>query len=147
MSAASDDFENDLLLLLYNNTAIANIGDATGIRSSSAAGSLYVSLHTADPGETGKQNTSETAYTGYARVAVARSSAGWTVSGSNVTNAAQILFGSCTASPGSAIAYWAVGYETGTGATKFVLRGTCTLTMAVGVQPKFEIGALTNTVA
>ena len=39
--------------------------------------SLYVSLHTANPGATGNQTTSEAAYTSYARVAVARTSGGW----------------------------------------------------------------------
>ena len=48
-------FENDLLLLIFNNTNIANLGDATGIRGSSAAGSLYLALHTTDPGEAGDQ--------------------------------------------------------------------------------------------
>ena len=56
-------FENDLLLLVFNNTNAANIGDATGLRGSSTAGSLYVSLHTADPGEAGDQTTDEITYT------------------------------------------------------------------------------------
>ena len=72
----SNASENDLLLLYFNNTNVANMGDATGVRGSTVAGSLFVSLHTADPGETGTQSTSETSYTGYARVAVARSGAG-----------------------------------------------------------------------
>lgn len=71
-----DSWENDLLLLLFNNTNAGLIGDATGLRGSSTAGSLYVSFHTADPGEAGDQATSEAAYTSYGRVAVARSGAG-----------------------------------------------------------------------
>jgi hypothetical protein len=67
------------LLLLFNNTNAANIGDATGLRGSTTAGSLYLSLHTADPGETGSQTTSECNYTSYARQAVARSSGGFTI--------------------------------------------------------------------
>lgn len=50
-------FENDLLLLIFNNTDAALIGDATGLRGSSTAGSLYVALHTADPGEAGTAAT------------------------------------------------------------------------------------------
>lgn len=42
----------------------------------------YVSLHTGDPGEAGDQTTNEATYAGYARVAVARDSGGWTVTGS-----------------------------------------------------------------
>lgn len=88
----SDSWENLLLLLLFNNSNAANIGDATGLRGSTAAGSLYVSLHTADPGEAGAQNTSEATYTGYARQAVARSSGGFTVTGNSVSPAANIDF-------------------------------------------------------
>lgn len=54
--------EQALLDLLFLNTDWANIGDAAGLQNSSAAGSFYISLHTADPGETGSQNTSEAAY-------------------------------------------------------------------------------------
>lgn len=68
----------NLLKLLFQNTTWANIGDATGLVGSGTAGSFYVSLHTADP-SAGNQTTSETSYTGYTRVAVARSSGGWTV--------------------------------------------------------------------
>jgi len=80
----SNTFENNLLLLIFNNTNIANIGDATGLRGSTAAGSLYWALHTADPGEAGSAITSETAYTNYARVAAARSGAGFTVTANSV---------------------------------------------------------------
>tara|TARA_R110000868_G_scaffold151986_4_gene376575 strand:+ start:832 stop:1275 length:444 start_codon:yes stop_codon:yes gene_type:complete len=86
----SNSLENSLLLLLFNNTNIANIGDATGVRGSTTAGSLYVSLHTADPGEAGDQTTSEATYGGYARIAVARSGAGWTVTANSVSPAANI---------------------------------------------------------
>ena len=69
-----DTFENDLLKLIFQAVAIANLADnaATGPLTN-----LYVSLHTADPGEAGNQSTSEATYTGYARVAVARTAGGW----------------------------------------------------------------------
>lgn len=54
-------WENSLLLHLFTNTDVANIGDATGIRGSSTAGNLYFSLHTSDPGEAGDQTTNEIA--------------------------------------------------------------------------------------
>lgn len=85
-------WENSLLLHLFTNTDVANIGDATGIRGSSTAGSLYFSLHTSDPGETGDQTTNEIAYTDYARVAVARSGAGFTVTNDSVSPAANVSF-------------------------------------------------------
>ena len=78
--SASNAFETSLLNLIFKNVTIANYGDAIGILGSATAGSLYVGLHTADPGEAGTQATSEATYTGYARVAVARSAGGWTTS-------------------------------------------------------------------
>jgi len=146
--SASNTFESDILLLLLNNTNIANLGDATGVRGSATAGSVYVALHTADPGETGTQSTNEVSYTGYARVAVARSGAGWTISGTAPTqaaNAATVSFGACTA--GSATAtHFSIG-DTSSGATKILLSGALTASLAVstGITPSFAAGALTAT--
>ena len=89
-------FENAYLLLLFNNTNAANIGDATGLRGSTVAGSLHLALHSADPGEAGTQATNELAYTGYARLAPARSAAGFTVTGNQVVLAANQDFGQRT---------------------------------------------------
>lgn len=87
---------NALLKLIFQNIAAANVGDVGGLQPSAAAGSLYVSLHTADPGVGGNQATSEATYTSYARVAVARSAAGWAVSTNVASNAAIVTFPSCT---------------------------------------------------
>ena len=129
-------FENDWLKLIFNATAIANIADNA---ASAPLTNLYVSLHTADPGEAGNQTTSETAYTGYARVAVARTSGGFTVSGNSVSPAANIDFGECTASPGAAITHFAIGTDV-SGAGKILYSGTVTpnITMAVGVIPRLK---------
>jgi hypothetical protein len=142
----SNAAETDLLNLIFANTNFANVGDATGLRGSSTAGSFYISLHTADPGEAGTQATSETAYTGYARVAVARSGAGFTVAGNSVSNAAAINFANCTASPGSACTYFGIGLAS-SGATELLLSGalTASYTVAIGNAPSFAIGALTAT--
>jgi len=65
------------LRLLLNATPLANVWDNA---SSSPIGDLWLSLHSADPGETGTQLTNEIAYTPYARVAVIRNTTGWVVS-------------------------------------------------------------------
>jgi len=138
-------FENDLLLLIFNNTDAALIGDATGLRGSSTAGSLYVSLHTGDPGEAGTQTTSECAYTSYARVAVARSGSGWTVSSNTVTNAALIQFPQCTGSSETAT-HFAIGTaSTSTG--KILYKGALSASLAIssGIQPQFGAGDLDGT--
>lgn len=88
MSAGST-FRNDLLKLIYNGTAIANIADNAG---SSPLGNLYWSLHTADPGASGTQTTSEANYTSYARVAVARDSTGHTVTANSVSPTNNVNF-------------------------------------------------------
>lgn len=144
----SNTWESDLLLLVFNNTTAALIGDATGIVGSGTAGSLYVSLHTADPGEAGAQNTSESAYTSYARVAVARSGAGWTISGTAPTqaaNAAAVTFPQCTGST-STVTYVGCGTAS-SGAGKLLYSGALTSSLAIStnITPSFAIGALVFT--
>lgn len=141
MSSKGNTFENELLLLIFNNTAIAGIGDASGLQPSAAPGNLYVSLHTADPGETGDATTSETAYTGYARQAVARSGSGWTVTGNSVSPTSDIDFPECTAAPGGALTHFAVSSGTdGTGIEDNLYYGALTpnITMAIGVIPRVK---------
>jgi hypothetical protein len=83
-------------LLIFNNSAIANIGDAGGLQPSASAGNLYCSLHTSDPGPGGDQTTNEASYTGHNRVAVARAAGGWTVAANQVSNTALVTFAQCT---------------------------------------------------
>jgi methyl coenzyme M reductase beta subunit len=45
----TNTMETALLALIYNNTGLANMGDATGLLPAGTVGSLYVSLPTADP--------------------------------------------------------------------------------------------------
>lgn len=101
-------FENQLLEHILNNANIADIGDATGLRGSSSAGSLYVSLHTADPGETGDQTTNEIGYTNYSRVAISRSGSAWTVTANSASPAASIDFPTGSGGSGTAT-HFAVG--------------------------------------
>lgn len=128
----SNTFENDWLKLIFNATAIANIADNA---SSSPLTNLYVALHTADPGEAGTQDTSECTYTSYARVAVARSGSGWTVSGNSVSPAANIDFPTATGGTNTAT-YWSVGVAS-SGTTKILYSGSISPTVSIsnGVTP------------
>lgn len=138
--------ETAFLSLLFNNTAWANVGNAGGLQPSGVAGSFYIALHTADPGEAGDQSTSEAAYTGYARVAVARSGAGFTVTGDQVSNAATVQFGEC--SSGSAtVTHFTVGTASA-GAGSVIYRGALSASRAIsaGITPLFNAGSLTGTV-
>jgi hypothetical protein len=135
----SDSLENAWLLLLFNNTNAANIGDATGLRGSTTAGSLYVSLHTADPGDVGNQTTNEVSTTGYgqyARQTVARSSSGWTVTANSCSPTANISFPTMTTGSGATISHIGIGTaSSGTGVLLY--KGTLTpnITMVSGITP------------
>ena len=141
----SNTFENDILQLLFNNVDIADIGDAGGIQNSATAGSLYVALHTADPGEAGTATTNETAYTDYARVAVARTAGGWTVSGASATNTALTQFPECTGGS-ETITHVGIGTDA-SGAGTLLYSGALSASRSVssGIQPQFAATALTVT--
>lgn len=142
----SNTSENNLLLLLFNNTDWAGIGDAGGLQNSATAGSFYVRLHSSDPGDTGTGSTNEISYTGYAPVAVARSGAGFTVSGAQVSNAATVQFGECTS--GSATAsHFSVCAGSGAGAD-IIYSGALSASRSIsaGITPLFNAGALQGTV-
>lgn len=145
--SATNAFETAILEHILQNANIANIGDATGLRGSSTAGSLYVSLHTSDPGETGDQTTNEATYTSYARVAVARSSGGWTVSGDNGSNAAAITFPAATGGTNT-ITHFGIGTDS-SGSGNLLLKGALSSSLAVssGITPSFAIGELDVTAA
>jgi len=122
-----DTWENDLLKLLFNATAVANIADNA---ASSPLTNLYVSLHTADPGEAGAQNTSEVAYTSYARVAVARTSGGWTVTANVVKPVSDIVFPAGTGGSGT-VTHFGIGTAS-SGAGKLLYSGTVTPNIVCG---------------
>ncbi len=133
MAGKSDTFENDLLKLIFNATAIANISDNA---ASSPLANLYVALHTGDPGDSGTQTTSEVAYTSYARAAVARTSGGWTVTGNSVSPVATINFPACTGSTATAT-HFSVGVAS-SGASKILYAGALTpsISISTGVTPQ-----------
>ena len=95
-------YSNAWLLAIFNAVTFANMVQ----NAASPITSLYLSLHTADPTAGGNQSSNEASYTGYARIAVLRTSAGWTVSGNQVTltgvsASAPLLFGADTVGGGT----------------------------------------------
>ncbi len=138
----SNTFENSLLLLLFNNTNIANVGDAAGLRGSVAAGQFFLSLHSADPGEAGDQTTNEVAYTGYARVGVNRASgaSGFTVTGNSVSPGSTVSFPACTGGTATAT-HFAIGTSS-SGAGTVLYKGAVTPTISIsnGVTPQLGTG-------
>ena len=138
----SDTFENDVLLLIFNNTNIALVGDTTGLRGSASAGSLYLSLHTADPAEGGTQSTNEVTYTSYARVPVARTSAGFVVTGNQAALAAAVDFPAGTGGSGVAT-HVGIGASS-SGAGKLLYKGALTpnITCGAGITPRVNAGVV-----
>lgn len=136
---------NDYLALVFNATAISNIADNA---ASSPATNLYVALHTADPGTGGDQTTNESAYTSYARVAVARTVGGWVAPSSGATsNTALIQFPQCGVT-GSTVTHVSIG-TAASGAGKVLYAGALSSSLAIAnlIQPQFAIGALDVTEA
>lgn len=140
--SASNTMENSILLLLFNNTDFTGIGDAGGLVGSSTAGSLYISLHTSDPGEAGDQTTNECAYTSYTRVGVARSGSGWTVSGNAVENAGAVTFPKATGGTETAT-HFGIGTAS-SGAGKLLFSGALGSSLAISnnITPSFAAGDL-----
>lgn len=145
--SATTAFGTALLNLLLKNAALANVGDAAGIQPAATVGDLYISLHTADPGVGGSQTSSEATYTGYARVAVARTAGGWTVAGLNFSNTAAVVFPTATAG-NSTITHFGIG-SAAAGAGNLQLVGTipAPVTVSSGITPKFDVGQLTGSIS
>jgi len=143
MSSVSNTFANEMALLLFNNDDIANVGDVAGIQNSATPGSLFVALHTADPGDAGNAATSEAAYPSYARVAVPRSVLGWTVLLRNATNTSDIVFPTRSGVGLETLTHWSIVKET-SGASVILFKGALTDSLDVtnNVAPRITAGSL-----
>ena len=127
------------LKLVFQAVNWANIADNT---VTSPLTNLFVSLHTADPGATGNQQTSEAAYTGYGRVGVARTTGGWSIAAETISNVGVITFPASTSGP--EVETW-VGVGTLTsGAGVLLWAGplSASLTVNNGITPSFAAGQL-----
>lgn len=123
----SNTFETDNLKLWFTAVGIPDLADND---ATSPATNLYLSLHTADPGEAGAQNTSEATYTGYARVAVARTVGGFTVTGNSVSPAANVTFPTGSAGSGT-VTHFGIGTAS-SGVGYLMFSGTVTPNIVTG---------------
>lgn len=138
----TNTFENQLLLLIFNNDTMSLVGDATGIVGSSSDGSLYLSLHTSDPGEAGNQTTNEIGYTSYARVAVARTTSGFSVSGNAASLVSAVSFPAGTGGSGTAT-HFGIGTSS-SGSGKLLYKGAISpsIVCGSGVTPQINSGQI-----
>ncbi len=141
--SASNAFEDQLLSLIFTNVAATNIGDAAGLLPSASAGSFFIGLHTATIVDSDSlQTTSEATYTSYARVAVARSAAQWTVSSGNIDNDNAITFPAATGGSNT-VTDFTIGQATsGGGGIQIFGALTASLAVSNGITPQFAAGAL-----
>jgi hypothetical protein len=140
---AASEYASNWLKLVFNATAYANMADNA---ATSPFTNLYVSLHTASPGATGTQTTSECTYTSYARVAVARTSGGWTITANSVVPAATIGFPAATGGSETAT-HFGIGTSS-SGAGHLLYYGAISPTIAIssGVTPQLTTAtAVTET--
>jgi len=127
MAGFADVTENAILDLIYTAVAWANYADNA---ATSPQTNIHCGLHTADPGDTGTMSTSETTYTSYARVNVARTTGGWTVTNNSVSPVAAISFPAGTGGSGT-VTHFSTG-KTGGGAADILASGTVTPNIVTG---------------
>lgn len=133
---------NNILALIYNATAWANIADNA---STSPITNIYVALATASGAVGDTMSTNEATYTNYARQTVARTTGGWTAPASRSTsNAAQITFPQCGAS-GNTITSAKTGKASGASDVFHYGDLNAPITVSNLIQPVFAIGAITIT--
>lgn len=131
----SNAFANDILKLVFQGVGIDGLADdAVG-----GATQLFISLHSADPGAAGTQETSELDYEGYERLAVARSADGFTVDGVTMHPTEAWEFGEMTGGNSQTATHMAIG-TAATGAGKILFRAALnpTIAMAEGVTPRLR---------
>lgn len=140
MAGFSDTYEDYVLDLLLAAVPIPEIADNA---ASSASTELWVSLHTADPADTGTQGTNETSYTGYARTAVARTTGGWVVSSGSASPVAAITFGQATSTSTGTLTHAAIGLTSSTTDGDIIASGTISpnINFSQNVTPSLTTGS------
>ncbi len=123
----SNTTETAILKLIYQAIAWGNYADNA---ASTPQTNIDNALHTADPADAGTQTTSETTYSSYARVSVARTTGGWTETSGSVSPVATISFPAGTGGSGT-VTHWSTG-KTGGGASAILWSGTVTPNIVTG---------------
>lgn len=123
--------ENAILDLIFRATAWANYADNA---ASSPQTDIGVSLHTADPTDSGNASSSEVTYTSYTRVNVARSTGFSAASGGSTSPAANIEFPAGTGGSGTVTHFAAAKSNASppTGAQAILWSGTVTPNIVTG---------------
>jgi hypothetical protein len=136
MASKTTQSANDFLNYFLRNSA-PSWGGAT---------TLYLSLHTGAVGLGGNQTTNEATYTGYARVALTRSSSGAfsAASSGSAANNALIQFGLCSGGTlPETITHAAIGENaSGTGTVIASAALNSSLVVNLNIRPQFDVSTL-----
>lgn len=126
----SDAFEKQILQHIFQGSELSAV--------TAGVASLWVSLHTADPGEAGTQATNEPTYKGYARGEIVRDATGFTVTANMAVFMAALNFAQATSANGTvSLTHFGIG-NASSGASLLLYSGTVTPAIAVttGVTPQ-----------
>ena len=142
MAGFTDLAETDWLDHFLTNTTFPNVGDVAGLLASATPGVFDVALNVLDAITDASTvlTDNEIAYTGYARETIARSTAGWTVTGDTGSNDALLQFGEMTAGGPDTVTDVSMGFATG---DVMQVWGQVTSDLVVnnGVNPQLAIAA------
>lgn len=138
----ANTLEDGMLKLIFQNVDFTTLGDAGGLRGSATPGLIYITLHTADPGEAGDQTTSEATYTGYARKSIARNNTEWSVSAGVAQNLNSQNFAACSAGSNT-VTHFGIGTDP-TGAGKLLYSGALTASRVIsaGITPSIAVSGI-----
>jgi hypothetical protein len=133
----SNTTEDAILNLIFRAVAWANYADNA---AASPQTNIGISLHTADPADTGTASTSEMttgAYAGYTRVNVGRTTGAWTASAGNgsVSPVANIDFPAGTGGTGASATFFATASSNATPPT-----GAAAILWSGAISPSISCG-------
>jgi hypothetical protein len=141
MASKTTQSANDAL-----NYKLRNVAPSWG-----SNGTLYAALHTGAVGLGGSATTNEAAYTGYARIALTRTSSGsfTAAAGASSSNNALLQFGNCTGGtlPETITNVSIVDSASGAGTVLDTAALASALVVNINIQPQFAIGTLVVTEA
>lgn len=129
----SDAFEQNILDHYF-------IGAADNAAFTGAT--IWVSLCTADPGETGTAVTNEATYTGYGRASITKAT-GLSRTGSTVSNVATVSWPACTGGTNTITHFALVSSASGAGTIYAKGAFTASLAVSTGITPQSSAGVLT----
>lgn len=117
MPGFGDVSENDFTRLIYNRASIGNLADASGSTV------FWLALHTADPTDAGTQGTNEGGYPAYRRMSVARSTAGFAVTGNSASPVSAIAFPENTSTSTGTFTHASLGFTSAASTGGIVIVG------------------------